>query len=295
MELDKIAIDNYKKAGAIARTVREEAKKMVKPGLPLIELADALEKKIREAGGVPAWPVNISINEVAAHYSPSKDDESKIKEGDLVKVDIGVAIDGYIADTSVSVALDENDQVLVEAAEKALDEAIKLVKPGADVADISAKIAEVISDFGVKPIVNLTGHGLDQYVIHTEPKIPNHAGEFHYILEEGEVIAIEPFTTRGRNFINESDFDRALTYTLAEEKPVRSPEARKVIQEVRDRRGMPFTNRWLSLGGIKLRIAMKELTDRECIHAYRILKGDSKIAQAEHTVLVLKEPIVITR
>lgn len=292
--MDQNIIDNYIKAGKIASQIREEARKMVKIGLSLVELAETLEKKIRTLGGVPAWPINISINEIAAHYSPSRGDETRIKEGDLVKIDIGVAVEGYIADTSVSVALDKEDTILVEAAEKALEEALKLIKPGADIADIAAKIEETITKMGAKPIVNLTGHGLDQYLVHVDPKVPNHKESFHYILEEGEVIAIEPFTTKGRNYINESDSDRALTYTIVEEKPVRSPEARMILQSLRERHGMPFTDRWLNISGIKLRLAMKELSDRGCINSYPILKGDSKIAQAEHTVVVLKKPMVIT-
>ncbi|MBN2095056.1 MAG: type II methionyl aminopeptidase [Candidatus Aenigmarchaeota archaeon] len=293
--MDQKIIDNYVKAGKIASKVREEAKSLVKPGMKLIDLAEKLEKKIRDLGGVPAWPVNISTNEIAAHYSPAKGDDSVFGEKDLVKVDIGVAVDGYIADTTVSVALDKEDAKLVEAAEKALDEALKLVRPGADVADIAAKIEETIVSMGFKPIVNLTGHGLDQYTVHSEPKIPNHKGDFHYLLEEGEAIAIEPFATRGRNFITESDENRALTYTVLEEKPVRSMEARIILQDMRSREGMPFTDRWLKADGIKLKLALRELMEKECIQPYRILKGDSKISQAEHTVLVLDKPIVTTR
>lgn len=293
--MDQKVIDSYVKAGKIISQVRGEAKKMVNPGLPLIELADTLEKKIIELGGVPAWPVNISINEVAAHYSPSKGDDTTIKEGDLVKVDIGVAVDGYIADTSVSIALDKSDQELVDASEKAVEEALKLVKVGADVADIAAKIEETITKSGFKPIVNLTGHGLERYIVHAKPKIPNHKGDFHYRLQEGEVIAIEPFTTRGQNFIFESDQERGLTYAVIQENAVRSPEARKILQKLRERQGMPFTDRWLDADGLKLKFAMKELLDRGILHPYRILKGDSKIAQAEHTVIVLEKPIVITR
>lgn len=293
--MEKDVIENYKKAGQIAKTVREEAKAQLKARLKLRDFARDIEKKIEGLGGVPAWPVNISVNEVAAHYSPSKDDDSEFAAGDLVKIDIGVAVDGYIADTSVSVALDEKDKPLVEATEKAVEEALKLVKPGADVADLAEKIEEVIHSFGFEPIVNLTGHGIDRFVIHTEPKIPNHKGDFHCILKEGDVIAIEPFATYGRNYITESDGDRALTYSLVDEKPVRSPDARKIIQKMRDRNGMPFSDRWLDVDGIKLKLAMRELTDKGCIHAYRILKGTDKISQAEHTVLVLKEPIVTTK
>jgi len=293
--MDQKILDNYIKAGKIASQIRAEAKKMVRPGLPLIELAESLEKKIRELGGDPAWPINISINEIAAHYSPSKGDDSIIKEGDLVKVDIGVAVDGYIADTSITIALDEADEKLVEATDKAVEEALKMVKIGADVADIAAKIEETITGMGFKPIVNLTGHALGRYVVHMDPKIPNHTGDFHYLLKEGEIIAIEPFATRGQNFITESESKQGLTYAVVEEKAVRSPDARKILQKLRERNGMPFTDRWIDARGVGSRLAMKEITDRGIVHPYWILKGDSKISQSEHTVIVLEKPIVITR
>jgi len=293
--MNQNVIDNYIKAGKIASQVREEARKIVMPGVPLIEIAETLEKKIRAGGGVPAWPINISINEIAAHYSPSKGDDSKVKVGDLVKVDIGVAVEGYIADTSVSIALDKNDEKMVEAAEKALEEALKMVKIGADVADIATRIEETITKAGFKPIVNLTGHGLGQYIVHKDPKIPNHKGDFHYRLKEGEVIAIEPFATRGQNFITESESKEGLTYSVVEEKAVRLPEARKILQKLRERQGMPFTDRWLDASGVGLRLAIKELSDRGIIRPYFILKGDSKISQAEHTVVVLDKPVIITR
>jgi methionyl aminopeptidase len=293
--MDQKILDNYIKAGKIASQIRSAAKTMVKPGLPLIELADTLEKKIISLGGIPAWPINISINEIAAHYSPSKGDESIIKASDLVKVDIGVAVDGYIADTSISIPLDENDRKLVEATDRAVEEALKMVKIGADVADIAAKIEETITAMGFKPIVNLTGHALGRYVVHMDPKIPNHKGDFHYLLKEGEIIAIEPFATRGQNFITESESREGLTYAIMEEKAVRSPDARKILQNLRERHGLPFTDRWIGVGGVSLRLAMKEITDRGIFHPYWILKGDSKISQSEHTVIVLEKPIVITQ
>jgi methionyl aminopeptidase len=293
--MDQEIIDNYIKAGKIASRVREESRNLVKPGVLLIDLAEKIEKQIIELGGIPAWPVNISINEIAAHYSPTKGDDTKIKEGDLVTLDIGVAVDGYIADTAISFALDDSDKDLVEATEKAVEAALKIVKVGVDVDKIAAKIEETITGMGFKPIVNLTGHGLDRYTVHADPKIPNHKGEFHYELQEGDVIAIEPFATRGQNFITESESIQGITYALYEEKPVRSPVARKILQKLRDRHGMPFSDRWLDANGISLRLAMKELSDKGCIPPYRILKGDSKIAQSEHTILVLDKPIVITR
>lgn len=293
--MDKEILEKYKKAGEIAKTVRDEGKAMVKPGVKIIDIAEKIESRTKELGGIPAWPVNISINDIAAHYSPSKDDETEIQDGDVVKLDVGVSIDGYVADTAVTIALSEEDKKLVEASEKALEEAIKLVKPGADVKDISAKIEEVIENYGFKPITNLTGHGLKQYIIHSEPRISNCKDDYSYILEEGEVIAIEPFVTRGRNYITEEDESRALIYSLIQEKPCRSREAKEIMKKMSDRHGLPFSDRWVDTSGIKLRLAINELSKRNCITSHSILKGDSKIAQSEHTILVLDEPIVITQ
>ncbi len=293
--MEKEILEKYKKAGEIAKTVREEGRKLVKPGVKILEIAEKVENRIKELGGIPAWPLNISINEISAHYSPSQDDETEIKEGDVVKLDIGVSIDGYIADTASTVALSEKDKKLVEVAEKALEEAIKLVKPGRDVNEISAKIEEIIKSFDLKPITNLTGHGLEQYTVHSEPRVPNYKSDYSHILEEGEVIAIEPFVTRSRNYITEEDEDRGLSYSLVQIKPCRLREARQIIEAMKERKGLPFSERWTNIKGIKLKLAMRELKDRGCIGTHRILRGDSKISQAEHTIIVLDEPIVTTR
>ncbi len=293
--MEKEILEKYKKAGEIAKIVREEGEKLVKPGVKILDIAEKVENRTRELGGIPAWPLNISINEVAAHYSPSQDDETEIKEGDVVKLDVGVSVDGYIADTAATVALSEEDKKLVEAAEKALEEAIKLVRPGRNINEISVKIEEVIKSFGLKPITNLTGHGLEQYMVHAEPRVPNYKSEYSHILKEGEVIAIEPFITGGRNYITEEDEDRGLTYSLVQVKPCRLREARQIIELMKERQGMPFSERWINIKGVKLKLAMRELKDRECVEVHRILRGDSKISQAEHTVIVLDEPIVTTR
>ena len=292
--MEQEIINKYKEAGKIAKIVRDEGKSLVKPGVKIIDIAESVEKRIHELGGVPAWPLNISINEIAAHYSPSRGDETTVKENDLVKLDVGVSVDGYIADTACTIALSDEDKILVEATDNALQEAIKLVKPGIDVNEIATKIEEIIKSYNLNPIINLTGHGLERFLIHAEPRIPNYKSDYHYKLQEGQVIAIEPFATRGRNFIKEEDDDRALTYSLIQEKPCRSKEAREIIEKMKERKGMPFSDRWLDIGGMKLRVAMKELSERNCLGIHRILKGNSKISHSEHTVIVMDKPIVTT-
>ena len=287
-------IEKYLKAGDIVHDTLNLALDVVKEGVSLLEIAEKLENNIVSKGGQPAFPVNISINEIAAHYSPSRGDETTVKENDLVKLDVGVSVDGYIADTACTIALSDEDKILVEATDNALQEAIKLVKPGIDVNEIATKIEEIIKSYNLNPIINLTGHGLERFLIHAEPRIPNYKSDYHYKLQEGQVIAIEPFATRGRNFIKEEDDDRALTYSLIQEKPCRSKEAREIIEKMKERKGMPFSDRWLDIGGMKLRVAMKELSERNCLGIHRILKGNSKISHSEHTVIVMDKPIVTT-
>src|SRR3989338_11154809 len=96
------------KAGTVVSKVREYARTIVKPGMPLIEIAEKIEEKIAELGGKPAFPTNLSINEIAAHCTPTHNDQTKA-EG-LLKVDIGVQIDGYIADTAFSIDLENSDE-----------------------------------------------------------------------------------------------------------------------------------------------------------------------------------------
>ena len=116
-------IECLKKAGAIAKQAVAYAKELIKPDMLLLEIAEQIESKIDELGGKPAFPVNLSIDNIAAHYTPSWNDSS-ISRG-LLKVDIGVQVDGYIADTAFSIDLEnsEENKKLIEAAEAALEKA----------------------------------------------------------------------------------------------------------------------------------------------------------------------------
>ena len=155
-------LENYVRAGKIAAEVREASAKLAKVGMPLLELAEKVEAMVRSAGGQPAFPVNLSLNEFAAHYTPQHNDETKISEGDVLKIDVGAHIDGYIADTAITVDFGQNDELL-KAAKEALAVAVDLVKPGVAISDISSKIEETIKSLGFKPVENLTGHCLDRY------------------------------------------------------------------------------------------------------------------------------------
>ncbi len=293
MDLD--ILEKYMLAGKIAAEAREESKKWVTAGKSLLELAEQIEEAIRSKGGEPAFPVNLSINDVSAHYTPTKNDLTKIQDGDLVKIDIGVHVDGYIADTAYTLSFDEKYDYLVDAVKAALDEAVKMFTPGTKVSDISGKIEETIRSYGCNPVRNLTGHGLDRFVEHTEPEILNVKTNSPYVLKENQVVAVEPFATSGEGRVK--DTETILIFMLAERKPVRNPEARTIMDFAEKLNGLPFAERWIPIDSLfKIRLALRELRQRGVIYDYPILKEASggRVSQYEHTVIVRDKPVITT-
>ncbi len=274
-------IEKYRRAGRIISEVRPEAVKHVKEGASLLSVAEFVENLIREMGGEPAFPVNISRNDEAAHATPSFNDRTVFGK-DMVKLDIGVHIDGYIADTAITVDLSGNTE-LVKAAESALAEAIGFIHAGVNTSEIGGVIEDVISSFGYKPVVNLTGHGLAQYIQHAPPSIPNKRMPHGVVLEEGDIVAIEPFATNGAGKIH--DAGNAEIYHLISNKPVRHPAARALLQKIETYRTLPFAKRWL---GNNIDFAMMQLVKIKSIQPYPILKEikGGLISQAEHTIII---------
>lgn len=274
-------IEKYRRAGKILSEVRAETVKKVKEGESLLWVAEFTENMIREKGGEPAFPVNISRNDEAAHATPSFNDKTVFGK-DMVKLDIGVHIDGYIADTAVTVDFSGHTE-LVKAAESALNEAIKFIHAGVNTSDIGGVIEDSISSFGYKPIVNLTGHGLAQYIQHAPPAIPNKRLPHGVILEDGDIVAIEPFATDGAGKIH--DAGNAEIYHFVSGRPVRHPSARALLQKIEKYKTLPFAKRWL---GEHVDFAMMQLVKANIIQPYPVLKEikGGLISQAEHTILV---------
>ncbi len=302
--MDSETLEKYIEAGKIAKEAREEAARSAKPGVSLLELGERIEKMIKDKGAEMAFPINLSLNDLAAHYTPKHNDEIVIKDTDVLKIDIGVHIDGYVADTATTVQFGGNER-LVEASREALNAAISMIKPGAKVEEISTKIEEVITSYGYKPVENLTGHGLDRYIIHAQPSIPNIKISSSKILEEDQVIAIEPFASAGAGHVN--DTSDILIFSLEREKPVRNPDAKKILNFIQRYNILPFAERWLlSQDAIdyglpnslfKIRMGLRELTQNNILATYPPLR-DAKgglVSQAEHTIIVKDEPIVTTR
>jgi methionyl aminopeptidase len=289
-------IKMYKKAGRIAAVVKEEVIKILKPGIKILTVTEFIERKIEEKGASCAFPPNISINEIAAHYTPRFNDDIIIKPGDLVKIDIGVHVDGYIGDLAFTYCSEKND--LVKTSETVLSEVIKIIKPGVTVSEISETIEETVKREGFGVIVNLTGHTIDRYVFHGEPSIPNVRNNINYAFDEGDIIAIEPFITEGNGHVRESGNPEI--FRFLQSRPVRSKEARKIISLTEEKyKSLPFAKRWLceTISPVKLSLALKQLEDIGAIESYPPLKEieNKKIAQAEHTIIVSDKPIITTK
>jgi len=275
-------IEKHEKAGEILRQIREEVVNLVKPGTKMLEIAEFVENKIIELGAQPAFPCNISLNEDAAHCTPSKNDQRVFKEGNLVKIDMGAHIDGYIADTAITIDLGEHDE-LVECAEVALKKAIEVIEPGIATSEIGEEIESVAKEFGFKPVYNLTGHGFMPYIAHAPPTIYNYRIEKGVKIEEGMIFAIEPFMTSGAGRVSE----RAETeiYSVISTKPVRMRMAREILAEVEKYKTLPFAKRWLSN---PREIIISKLVRDGILRAYPVLTEVKRepVSQAEHTVIV---------
>ena len=292
------------KAGKIAAEVKIYAKSFIKKDIPLLEIADKIEAKIIELGGKPAFPTNTSINEIAAHYTPSYNDETKAFG--LLKIDLGVHVEGWIADTAFSLDLEDNEENkrLIIASQKALDNAINLIKNslrggggeegGITTNEIGKVVSETIESKGFSPIINLSGHEMKQNELHAGLTIPNIDDKKQIIIKKG-LYAIEPFATNGSGRVY--DGKPSGIYMLLDNKNVRSPIAREILDFILEEYyTLPFCSRWLvKKFGVKALFGLKQLEDNGNLHHFPQLieKGKGKVSQAENTVLV-EDSVTVT-
>jgi len=292
----------YQKAGHIASEVRETARATNHIGKTLLDICYSLENKIKVLGGLPAFPVNVSLNEVAAHYTAEPYDKTEVKDGDVLKIDIGVQIDGYIADTAVTVCYNSKYDPLVRASEAALAEAVRYATANARVSEIGKVIENTIVKFGFKPIQNLSGHSLDQYTIHAGKSIPNiRTIGSSFGLLENQAYAIEPFVTtkNGHGVVFEGKTKNI--FAIRSRKPSKDKKADSFLETIWNTyKSLPFAARWLMdryeatevLNSIDVLIAKKN------IHAYPILVETQGqiVTQSEHTIIPKIDHVdIITR
>ena len=287
---------SYKDAATIWKKTQILGQKKAKEGALLLDIAQSIEKLIKEEGAVPAFPVNLSINEEAAHFTSKWKDETELKKTDLLKIDIGVAVDGYICDGAFSVNLDNTYAKQIEANELALKNAITKAEFGKPIEAIGAEVERTLKEKGFEPVYNLGGHGLEQYNIHAKPNLPNHAKGSTALLEEG-VIAIEPFASTGKGLVGE--VANVEIFSFNEKKGLRNLHAREMLTAAERYKGLPFAQRWLmektGFDNFKANIALRELLKMNCFHAYpglREAKG-AIVSQAEKSLIVLENETIV--
>jgi len=296
--MNTLELESYRKAGRIAKKIKEYAKTIIKLGAPLNELAEKIESKTIELGGEVAFPVSLGIDDIAAHYTPSLDDATPASG--LFKVDIGVHVDGFIADTAFTIDLtDDNEhQKIIKATQDALEAAQNIVKTNGSQTQINTigkAIHETITKADFSPIRNLSGHSLEQGSVHAGITIPNYDNGNENQLGEG-AFAIEPFATYGEGVVYEGAGSNI--YSLAKESKPRDPTARKVLEWIIENKlSLPFSSRELEREfGTKARIAIKRLTEAGIISEYAQLieKSHKPVTQQENTFIISKGKVEVT-
>jgi methionyl aminopeptidase len=284
-------IQQWRKAGNIAAQLMAHAKKLAKPETPLLEIAESVEAKLAELKAETSFPINLSINEIAAHFTPAYNDET-LANG-LLKIDLGANVDGFISDMACSIDLtpEQKHKDLIRASQTALEEAVKIIKPGIMLCEIGHVIQDTISSFDLAPVRNLSGHELQQWNLHAGLTVPNYDSGSTIKLEKGAVFAIEPFATYGEGIVQ--DGRPSGIYMLQEKKSVRDPEARKLLEFIeKTYQTLPFSARWLvKKFGTRALVSLRMLEQANTLHHFRQLVEKSKacVSQAEHTILVTED------
>lgn len=294
--MDEETINTLKKAGKIGSETLKKGESMIKPGASVVKILDELDAYIKSKGAILAFPSQLAINSTAAHFCPTDTQDVTIEKGQILKLDVGVSVNGLIADNALTVDLGTNTE-LKKASREALNNALKLVRPGAKVRDIGREIQETIMSYGYAPIRNLSGHGLERFKVHAEPTIPNFDTGEDTELKENQVIAIEPFASTGAGIVYESS--NPTLYSLISEKQPRSMMTREVLKEIKTYEGLPFTSRYLErkFGQGKTAFALRELMNMGAAQAHPPLvdKGKGLVSQSEHSVIVKDKPIIYTK
>jgi len=288
--MEEAELELFRQAGKMAAGIREDSKRLIMVDESLLDIAETIEQMIGEEGGKPAFPVNISINDVAAHYTPEFESPATLTEKDVVKIDLGIDLNGALSDTAYTIDLGGENGKLVTASEEALAKAMGAVKAGVKVGDVSAVIEDTIKGYGFNPIANLSGHMIKSNELHAGVEIPNVRTNDPYVLEEGDIFAIEPFATTGQGYVE--DLEQVEIFSLYMPSSVRMRQSRMIVEHVIKNYGMlPFAERWVRKSfSSKLLVsaALKELLQNHFIRGYPVLReaGRGIVSQSEHTIRV---------
>jgi methionyl aminopeptidase len=283
----------------VASAAREAGARLVVPGASLREVCEAVEHEITRRGGGLAFPVQSSRNEVAAHYCASPEDATVYIDGDLAKLDLGVHMDGWVVDTALTVNVGERpeNRPFVEAARAALEAAIAAAGPGVAVRRLSGAIETTLRGYGLRPMQNLCGHGVDRWTVHCPPAIPNTVDSTSERLAPDAVVAVEPFATDGVGEVVERG--PAEVFRLDPRRAVVGVGVPEVLAAIRGFNGLPFARRQLSQfprSAVDATLRALRTAGQLAVYPPLVEADDRKVAQAEHTLYVGAEGVeVLTR
>jgi len=284
--LDAKDLDKLRKAGRVAANAREKGMAMVQEGVKLFDVAEEVEGYIRSQGCKLAFPCNISVNEIAAHYTPSVNDKTRFEIGDVVKVDCGAHVDGFVGDTAGTVEVGTRRFTdLIEAAHQARDTVAEFMGAGVPVNEIGVAVNGTIQNRGFVPIRNLSGHQIKPYNLHAGLSIPNYDDGNGTRLEEGMIIACEPFATNGAGMIVGGRPGNICR--IIREGPIADPKLQEFFDYIKEEFAtFPFCAR--SCDYPNATVLMNKLIRHGILSSYAILIEEKKgcVTQFEHTFYV---------
>jgi methionyl aminopeptidase len=294
--------DDYFRAGEALSAILDRWQSKIREGMSLISIAEDIEKEIAEMGMKPAFPVNLSMNEIAAHYTPFPSDRSYVQRGSVLKLDAGIVLNGYIVDAARTICFSDSYRKISDVAKEAFYEAVRAMKPGARIMDVSKAIYESIRREGMKPIKNLAGHKITKYKLHSGIDIPNYISLSLYKLKPGDIFAVEPFVTTSEGegiVLNDNK-----TYIFSFRRNVRtSSSSEKALMRLAQKQfmGLPFCERWVKreigriLGGKDVAQLLKGLAKRGGLYDYPVLveARGMPVAQYENTVMITEDGAVV--
>jgi len=293
--LNSEEILKWKEAGKLARNALNFGKTLIQNGASMLDVTESIENFVIEKNGELAFPTNLAVNNVGAHWTPSTKSKETFHTGDVVKLDVGVHIDGYIGDNALTVEIGSDKYgKMIEASREALNTAIEVASPGVNVGIIGQAVQDTIESYGYRPIANLTGHGIKKYNLHSGVSIPSIGERGGSVLKSGDVVAIEPFVTDGAGRVGGKR--NSNIYHLRQVRKIRDEKATELMMEIQDRyHGLPFAERWLHSIQDDATKSLKKLIQSGVVSYYPVLNelGKGIVTQSEHTIMITNSGVEV--
>ena len=281
-------IEKWKTAGKLARNALHFGRDLIEAEKSMLNVTEEIERFVKKNGGELAFPTNLAVNNVGAHWTPSSKSNEIFSKGDVVKLDVGVHIDGYIGDNALTLEIDSTNYTkMIEASREALNAAINVAVAGVNVGIIGHAVQDTIEKYGYRPIANLTGHRIKRYNLHSGVSIPSVRERGGPTLNNGDIVAIEPFVTDGAGRVGGKR--NSNIYHLRQIRKVRDEKATELMKEIQERyKGLPFAERWLHEFQDDATKNLQKLMRAGIVSYYPVLDelGNGIVAQSEHTLLI---------